>query len=84
MGHGGSISSPHLQYLSGQAGPLGLQPEQVVHPEQLPLLVTCPLHRLKVAPGTLPANNRTLQLLQGGGGGGADTRQHGSAMASSR
>ena len=63
VGHTGCLTSD-LQYSPGEAGPLGLQPEEVLYPKQLPLLVVGPLHCIKVPPGTLLTHHRRLQLLQ--------------------
>lgn len=48
----------------GEACPLGLQPEEVLDPEQLPLMDAVALHRLKVAPRALLPHDGGLQLLQ--------------------
>ena len=61
----GLLRVSDLQQLAGQAGSLGLQPEEVLGPEELPLMAVRALHRLKVPPRTLPVHHRALQLLGG-------------------
>lgn len=62
----------HLEDLPGEAGALGLQPEEVMHPEELPGATIRPLHSLEVPPGVLLPHHGRLQLLHyktlGGGG----------------
>lgn len=54
----------NLEYLTGEARPVDLHPEEVFDPKQLPLTVTVTLHCLKVPSRTLLAHNGALQLLQ--------------------
>lgn len=53
----------NLQYLTGEARPVDLHPEEVFDPKQLPLMVTMTLHCLKVPSRALLAHNGALQLL---------------------